>query len=187
MAGKSSTLRGMKHGKPLPFQEDERTIQLDISLIMLGAPPAAGEEDQRIQGSGWDFAGQEEYAAGQQQYLVAGALYFMLVPTHKANDTEYNEVFGRWFDVLQARAPGAVVQLVLSHADCLEPSNLEPEAMATAAAAQLEWLRTKVAEHRELTLALAKSRWARRFSRSTCSRRSRASVRPKAARRHCWR
>ena len=34
-AGKSSTLRGMKHGEPRPFAPDERTVQLDIWLLEL--------------------------------------------------------------------------------------------------------------------------------------------------------
>ena len=74
-AGKSSTLRGMKHGEPRPFADDERTVQLDIWNLALGdPPPSETDEDERIFLSAWDFAGQPEYAAGQQQYLVPGAL-----------------------------------------------------------------------------------------------------------------
>ena len=32
------------------------------------------------------------YAAGQQQYLIRGALYLLLVPAHRATDDEADEV-----------------------------------------------------------------------------------------------
>ena len=135
-AGKSSTLRGMKHGEPRPFEADERTVQLDIWTLTFGAPPTAeGEEDRRIVASVWDFAGQPECAAGQQQYLVDGALYVLHTPAHRLNDAEYPEVLGRWLDTLQACAPGAVVQLVITHADRLAdpaPASLNPDDLATA-------------------------------------------------------
>ena len=101
LAGKTSTVRGLKHGEARPMDEADRTIQLDIWTLFLGA------DESRVEVSAWDLAGQPEYAAAQQQYLVAGALYLLLVPAHKAHDAEYAEVLGRWLDVLQARAPGA--------------------------------------------------------------------------------
>lgn len=175
-AGKSSTLRGMKHGEPRPFADDERTIQLDIWTLALGDAPADGAEDTRIVLSAWDFAGQPEYAAGQQQYLVEGALYLLLVPAHRASDEEADEVLLRWLDALQAKAPGAAVQLVLSHADRLEPVRSQlaaavaagedldevlvasPEALAAAAAPQLAWLKAQLQAHAERTAALAMAR-----------------------------
>ena len=125
-AGKSSTLRGMKYSEPRPFADDERTVQLDIWTLALGEVPGLsdaldGVEDKRIVLSAWDFAGQPEYAAGQQQYLVKGALYLLLVPAHRTNDEEAEEVVFRWLDALQAKAPGSAVQVVLSHVDRLEP------------------------------------------------------------------
>ena len=54
----------------------------------LGEAPDDGAEDaatvdERIILSAWDFAGQPEYAAGQQQYLIQGALSlaFSLLPS----------------------------------------------------------------------------------------------------------
>ena len=61
------------------------------------------------------------HARSQQQYLIKGALYLLLVPAHRATDEEADEVLLRWLDALQAKAPGAVVQVVLSHVDRLEP------------------------------------------------------------------
>ena len=111
----------MKHGEARPFADDERTVQLDIWTLALGEEPDDGAEDERVILSAWDFAGQPEYAAGQQQYLIQGALYLLLVPAHRANDKEADEVLLRWLDALQAKAPGAAVQVVLSHVDRLEP------------------------------------------------------------------
>ena len=106
----------------------------------------------------------------QQQYLVKGALYLLLVPAHRATDEEAEEVLLRWLDALQAKAPGAAVQVVLSHVDRLEAvqaqlagferrhdeygdplfeSALEdlldasPTALADAAAPQLAWLKAQ--------------------------------------------
>ena len=51
---------------------------------------------------------------------MGGALYLLFVPAHYALDeAEAEETIGRWLDTLQARAPGAVVQIVVSHVDRL--------------------------------------------------------------------
>lgn len=121
----------------------------------------------------------------QQQYLVKGALYLLLVPAHRATDEEAEEVLLRWLDALQAKAPGAAVQVVLSHVDQLEAvqaqlagferrhdeygdplfeSALEdlldasPTALADAAASQLAWLKAQIATHAERTTAAATAR-----------------------------
>ena len=77
------------------------------------------------------------------------------MPAHRADDAEYHEVLGRWLDVLQARAPGAVVQLVISHADRLNPASLDPEALKAAAEPQLAWLQARVEQHQSQAKALA--------------------------------
>jgi hypothetical protein len=161
MAGKTSTFFGMKHGEPRPTAEADRTVQLDIRQLSFGEPPAAeGGEDTRIVGSGYDLAGQKGYAAGQLQYMVEGSLYLLLVPAHRAVEAEYEEVLGRWLDSMHARAPGAVVQIVLSHADKCEPApaSFEPAALAAAAAPKLEWIKEKLAEHRERAAEAHKAR-----------------------------
>lgn len=121
----------------------------------------------------------------QQQYLVKGALYLLLVPAHRATDEEADEVLWRWLDALQSRCPGAAVQVVLSHVDRLEAvqaqladlkrredeygdmlfeSALEdlldstPGALADAAAPQLEWLKAQLQKHAERVTAAATAR-----------------------------
>ena len=117
LAGKTSLLRGLQRGgKPSPTAEADRTIQLALESLTLGGGASA------VLLHVWDFGGQPEYSASQGPYLVPGALYVLVVaadragPDEEADDGE--EVLGRHLDALQARAPGAVVQLVLSHA-CL--------------------------------------------------------------------
>ena len=59
----------------------------------------------------WDLAGQPEYAAGLQPYIVPGSLYLLAVPAQIADDQNYPDVLGRWLDYLQAGAPEAVVDV----------------------------------------------------------------------------
>ena len=80
---------------------DERTIQLDIySLIM-------GEGTQQVVISMWDLAGQAQYAAALQPYIVDGSLYLLTVPALDipALNAEYGNYLGRWLDYLQTGAP----------------------------------------------------------------------------------
>ena len=53
----------------------EAARALDIWPLAFGPPPEDGAADMRIRASVWDFGGQPAYSAGQQQYLVDGALY----------------------------------------------------------------------------------------------------------------
>ena len=112
-AGKTSLLRALQRGMPAPTEADERTIQLDLSELALG------EGDDLTMLSCWDLGGQPPYAAAQQPFVVTGVLYVLAVRADRANDAAYHAVLGRWLDVLQAGAPGAVVQPVLTHADWL--------------------------------------------------------------------
>ena len=131
------------------------------------------------------FAPLSFFARSQQQYLITGALYLLLVPAHRANDAEADEVLLRWLDALQAKAPGAAVQVVLSHTDRLEAvqsklASLErrndeygdpefetaledlldasPTALADAAAPQLAWLQGQLSAHTERAKAAAAAR-----------------------------
>ena len=65
-------------------------------------------------------------AAAQQPYIVPGSLYLLVVPAHLANDEHYSDVLGRWLDYLQAGAPGAIVQPVLTQCDRFCPPRAPP-------------------------------------------------------------
>ena len=51
----------------------------------------------------WDLAGQPQYAAGLQPYIVSGSLYLLLVPALPVAelDAGYPDYLGRWLDYLQ--------------------------------------------------------------------------------------
>ena len=111
--GKTSLLRALQRGVPAPTGRNERTIQLDLSELALG------EGDNLTMLSCWDLGGQAPYAAAQQPFVVPDVLYLLVIRADRTNDAEYEAVLGRWLDVLQAGAPGAVVQPVLTRADSL--------------------------------------------------------------------
>ena len=108
-------------GAPSPAEVDERTIQLDIYSLMLGGHD--GFEQVLI--SMWDLAGQPQYAAGLQPYIVSGSLYLLLVPAMPIAELDkgYGDLVGRWMDYLTAGAPEAVVQPVLTHCDTMLPQH----------------------------------------------------------------
>ena len=105
----------------------------------------------------WDLAGQPQYAAGLQPYIVSGSLYLLLVPALSVSelDAGYPDYLGRWLDYLQAGAPEAVVLPVVTHCDLLLPPLLAGQAVPTrsshafddAASAQIEWVRSKISLH----------------------------------------
>ena len=67
-----------------------------------------------------------QYAVAQQPFITSGPLFLLAVPAHRCRDSEYAQVLGRWLDVLQASAPGGVVQPVVTQADrLLSASELE--------------------------------------------------------------
>ena len=144
LAGKTSLQRGLRHGAPRPSKLDERTIQLDIHTLPLG-----GGADQVVL-SMWDLAGQPEYAAGLQPYIVPGSLYLLAVPAQIADDNNYVDVLGRWMDYLQAGAPEAVVQAVLTHCDELLPEGAKDKSVGVledACAGQVRWVKDNMRRH----------------------------------------
>ena len=114
---------------------------------------------------------------------MRGALYLLLVPAHRTTDEEAEEVLTRWLDALQARAPGAVVQIVLSHCDKLPPiaaklasgaeledllEEIGAEGLAVAAGPQLAWVRSQLEQHQERMKGLTTAR-SGTFSNATKS------------------
>ena len=72
--------------------------------------------------SAWDLGGAHVYDAVNHMHFMPGALNMLVVPAHRAgpsDDDDGEEVVGRHLDVLQACAPGAVVQIVLTQVDRL--------------------------------------------------------------------
>ena len=144
--GKTSLLRLLRWRRASPTAAIDRTVQLDMSVLGVrgkrnkndaatkvreNATSAAGdleasaEEDLEAVFSCWDLSGQE-YAAAQQPFITCGPLFLLATPAHRCHDEEYAAVLGRWLDVLQASAPGAVVQPVVTQIDrLLTPAQLD--------------------------------------------------------------
>ena len=120
--GKTSLLRLLQWRRAAPTDASERTVQLDLTVLGVGeANPSEGLGAGAAAAlfSCWDLSGQPEYAPAQQPFLTAGPLFMLAVPAHRANDRNYSAVLGRWLDVLQVGAPGALVQPLITQADRL--------------------------------------------------------------------
>ena len=146
-SGKTSLQRGLRAGAARPAGKDERTIQLDIYSMALN-----NAQGDQIMLSMWDLAGQPQYAAGLQPYIVPGSLYLLTVPALDVSwlDENYSDVLGRWLDYLQTGAPDAVVQLVLTHCDRLlsdATRDRTHEAFAFTASKQVEWITNGIERH----------------------------------------
>ena len=149
-AGKTSILRGLTAGVPNPTDagSDGRTISLELSSLTLDAGTSP------VELSCWDLGGQARYAPAQQPFIVPGALYLLVVRADEAAsaiaDADLaHRILGRWLHYLQARAAGAIVQVVLSHVDCLRPppSSLSPTDLHNAATRELAWLQATLRVH----------------------------------------
>ena len=159
-SGKTSLQRGLRAGTANPASFDERTIQLDIYSLLLERPvpegtPGGGTEQITV--SMWDLAGQPQYAAGLQPYIVSGSLYLLLVPALPILelDAQYGDLVGRWMDYLTASAPEAVVQPVITHCDRMLPASSKDHtalAFENAAAAQANWLCSALQRHQAFQL-----------------------------------
>ncbi|KOO22124.1 leucine rich repeat -containing protein, partial [Chrysochromulina tobinii] len=146
-AGKTSLQRGLRYGAPHPADKDERTVQLDISTLVLG------EGESQVILSAWDLGGQVHYAALLQPYIVTGSLYLLLVPCFDVAELEarYDELLGRWLDYLQVGAPEAVVQLVLTKCDAKLRRDKEWSVfyIESQCKDQMVWLERAVQRHQD--------------------------------------
>ena len=95
----------------------------------------------------------QAYAAQLQPYLVTGSLYLLLVPFHEVSELKarVDELVNRWLDYLQAGAPEAVVQLVLTHCDAKLRRDREwtMSYLETECKEQMAWLEDAVRRHQE--------------------------------------
>ena len=146
-AGKTSLQRGLRYGAPRPADKDERTVQLDISSLLVG------DGANQVLISMWDLGGQVHYASLLQPYIVTGSLYLLLVPvdTVASLDERRSELLLRWLDYLQVGAPEAVVQPVLTHCDRYLRRDVEwtSFAMQEACSKQVTWLSTTIEQHQQ--------------------------------------
>jgi hypothetical protein len=111
---KTSLRRAMAgNDHPLvPAGPEGRTIYLDLKHIQLES-----DTQDPLTILVYDCGGQPEYAMGQAPFLTGSSLFILVVPVDEANENYYNNEVLRFLVLLQSRAPGAVVQLVLSKCD----------------------------------------------------------------------
>ena len=152
-SGKTSLQRGLRAGTASPAEMDERTIQLDIYSMMLGGTDGS----EQILISMWDLAGQPQYAAGLQPYMVSGSLYLLLVPAIPVAELDqgYGDLVGRWMDYLTAGAPEAVVVPILTHCDKMLPAlskDKSPRAFEEACSSQATWFCEALKRHQAAQL-----------------------------------
>ena len=132
MAGKTS-LRNALAGRENP-REKLRTIHAEMEEVPLNADLVLNI---------YDFGGQQGYLAGQLPYITNVALFILVVEAQYATDEYFETRLERFLVVLFARAPGAVVLLVVSKVD--EASG-DPELLC-------RWLEKKVANWLKAKLA----------------------------------
>ena len=107
--GKTTLLNALQ-GQAYPLTKvDARTIHLDIVKVTI---PRTGEASDLIL-LVYDCGGWDGYAVGQIPFLSGSALYLLAV---EANETDPQK-FLRLLVLFQARAPNAVVQIVLTKTD----------------------------------------------------------------------
>mmetsp|Transcript_18173 Transcript_18173/g.27573 ORF Transcript_18173/g.27573 Transcript_18173/m.27573 type:complete len:531 (-) Transcript_18173:776-2368(-) len=107
-AGKTTLLNLIRGDEKPRTKEEERTIHLDLVDI-----PINLEGDRTLNLACYDCGGQKQYAVGQTAFLTSSALYFLCINAEEPDMTK----FVRFLVMLQARAPGAVVQVVLTKID----------------------------------------------------------------------
>uniref|UniRef100_A0A7S3VED0 Roc domain-containing protein n=1 Tax=Chaetoceros debilis TaxID=122233 RepID=A0A7S3VED0_9STRA len=114
-AGKT-TIANILNGQTTNYMpaKDDRTIHLDLMTI-----PIHKDGHDPITLTVYDCGGQSKYAAGQVQFITSVGFYVLLVNAEEEDPFNIT----RFLVILQARAPGAVVQIVLSKTDLLNSSS----------------------------------------------------------------
>ena len=95
----------------------DRTIHLEIVNVDIPGP-----NGKPLTLTSYDCGGQENYATAQTPFLSISALYLLVVSAeevHEADDESKKHNFLRFLEILQARAPGAVIQIILTKTDLL--------------------------------------------------------------------
>jgi hypothetical protein len=113
---KKTSLRHAISGRASSLtSDDERTIYLDLEHIHLES-----DTEAPLTILVYDCGGQPDYAMGQAPFLTGSSLFILVVPVDEGSDDCCDESVLRFLVLLQSRAPGAVIQLVLSKRD-LDP------------------------------------------------------------------
>ncbi|KAK7170134.1 hypothetical protein R3I94_000389 [Phoxinus phoxinus] len=113
MAGKSTLCRSLEKGCPVPVEEADRTVGIDISEV----------DRDGIRFFFWDFAGQEEYYFTHHVFITAQAFVILAInlASYNMDDQSFKKNVDFWIKNLQLKIPDSVVLLVGTHVDqCTE-------------------------------------------------------------------
>jgi hypothetical protein len=81
----------------------------------------------------WHFKGDESYHAMHEIFFSPHALYIVtwkLSSFDMKIEDDINDNIQYWIDLIQARAPGAMILIVATHADRLRPTDVEDKIMS---------------------------------------------------------
>ncbi|XP_039510311.1 malignant fibrous histiocytoma-amplified sequence 1 [Pimephales promelas] len=109
MAGKSTLCRSLEKGCPVPVEEDDRTVGIDISEV----------NRDGIRFCFWDFAGHEEYYITHHVFITPQAFVILAINlfSYNVDDQSFKENVEFWIKNLQLKVPDSVVLLVGTHVD----------------------------------------------------------------------
>eukprot|EP00633_Aureoumbra_lagunensis_P010853 CAMPEP_0197340980 /NCGR_PEP_ID=MMETSP0892-20130614/45982_1 /TAXON_ID=44058 ORGANISM="Aureoumbra lagunensis, Strain CCMP1510" /NCGR_SAMPLE_ID=MMETSP0892 /ASSEMBLY_ACC=CAM_ASM_000538 /LENGTH=1116 /DNA_ID=CAMNT_0042845815 /DNA_START=556 /DNA_END=3907 /DNA_ORIENTATION=- len=110
-AGKTSLRNALARREDPKQTKDARTILLDLERVKI---------NEKLELNIFDFGGQREYLASQLPYIKGPDLYFLVVPADNATDEHFERLVERFFILLQARAPNAVLVPVLTKIDLVQ-------------------------------------------------------------------
>ena len=114
-AGKTSLINSLNLKLNALMQPLDRAIYLELGEVSV----PLDDDKQTLKLMTYDCGGQEQYASGQAPYLNSSALYlFVIDAAEKIDPLKNNRMqFLRFMILLQASAPGAQVQIVISKTD----------------------------------------------------------------------
>lgn len=141
-AGKSSVVASLVAREPRLVPLAQRTRGVDVHVEQPFMPGGA-----KVELVFWDFAGHDDYHSTHSLFLSGGGLFLLVVDLALFADdhSSRSNAIHIWLDTLLCRTPGAVVQIIATHADKLG----ESQDMETV----VNDLRRTVAAHLEAKLA----------------------------------
>uniref|UniRef100_A0A7S2R879 Roc domain-containing protein n=1 Tax=Mucochytrium quahogii TaxID=96639 RepID=A0A7S2R879_9STRA len=114
-AGKTSLIQTLANEKRNTEQE-ERTFGVDIHACVL--PTVAGSDvDKPQELTLWDFAGQDVFYRTHQVFLSQRTLYILVWDITNYSVVEIDRTVCFWVYSVQARVPGAVIQIIATKVD----------------------------------------------------------------------
>jgi len=142
--GKSSLADSLIHGRPLTRADNDRTVGIEVRRWRVGGC-------SQLVVNIYDAAGQRVYRATHGFFMSAGALFLHVVRSDMEEDDAVAALL-EWVEAVQHEAPGAVMGIVWTHADCFA-------ADATASTKQFQVLERVCVEINRQVQAVGDAMW----------------------------